>query len=1134
MTRKVLACMLCVVMTFVLVGAPLSQGSSIITMPASISNVSYQYNDWVKFMDLSNVTKVGNSINIPASNLSVGDIVVDESGQNSLKILKVNADGTYITAKPAMIDLFSEFTIPRQFIEPNEANITEFDVKGISAHDYAAKLANESGSGETQKLMSGDIPSADMQTMYNLFNDRGSRIYEYDGDYTFSSFNLGSGLSSIKLHLDGALGVSPNVVASYSFSDGYEFGFVNAAQFIDLKANLSVQIDQEMYCPIFAIDLSIADIGAVRVGVYLVLDVDGDISMTIKAEEGSIATASVSGNTKYGIPTSFNINKSFESFSGAECDPMGYIHAGVYITPLVMLEILSVDVFDAQIRMGFYAYADFTENTLNYGVDFVIYAFVTILDDRTDLIKYNMSIFERSKSMRKEDYVIFYTSRLCSYQDRINVAAFTNRPSTFDDPYADPFSDKLPFSNRELEAWYYPSTTPDKPNVYTFMTDDNGCAQVNFKNWNVDVSKGDKIIIKSPGFAGQTDIIHAGTPFFNSGLYGYSYLRGDYFEDTVEFVTPSGKDLTQLDVPNSDVQFDIQQRIYYEGPVTVYSTDKTTNATEKAVFEAKRDVTKYTLNRTGLVPYFAKDYDIKPNNEMKWQINDSGFTYGTTSSSGAGGHETWHNIIVYRLTIDKVVPIEDYGGNSIGLQHNVALKLVAVNKGGNKPYLGTADLNVSLGEVPPDYVQGPLPPMDLGYVKFPAASVGYPNHYEYYLSYQFPTLLYESKGLPQLVLGSPENSDVGTNTHATYLWRWEEMKPDIPTTVSITKSSTITSPTGAPQTIYQEVDMPNIIYKTPADMNINEFTGLPITYSIKSPTAGTSVFFDIDNPVARSIYQMRHIVSGMSVTGVPLPDPPFSPPAPVIYDLDSLIKSSANAFNIEFQLEQMLKTDRYVVNPLSEWSSGAYKSFGTLEKNTFITKPTIIKNAASLPVWAADYVHAVLDNGIMKLDANGNFNSSQYTTRADFSAAIVNALGLSALDTVKEGFPFTDVSASDPNQKQMQIAYQCGIINGTSATTFSPNANITRQDAATMLIKAFSLRNTSLIPQNTDGLLSRFTDKGSVSNYAMANLEKSIALKLFSGYPNGTLMPRANIMNAQTAAIIWELKLKAEKPGLQW
>ena len=378
------------------------------------------------------------------------------------------------------------------------------------------------------------------------------------------------------------------------------------------------------------------------------------------------------------------------------------------------------------------------------------------------------------------------------------------------------------------------------------------------------------------------------------------------------------------------------------------------------------------------------------------------------------------------------------------------------------------------------------------------------------------------------------SSSEGTSTEASYKWRWEEIKPDIPPTVTVTESYTIQSPTGAPITIYEDVEVPNIIYKNPYFQILVGFSNMKPSYIVTSPTAGASVPASEEEAFSRSIYQMRHIVSYMSVSGVPLPDPPFSPPAPVIYDLGELTPGDANEFNIEFQLEQMLENDQMIVNPLSEWSSGAYKSFALTGKNTAVTGPVIIKNSAALPTWAAGYISSAVNNGIMRLDVNGNFPVGKYTTRAEFCAAIVNALGLSSLDAVKTDFPFTDVNSSDINLKQMQIAYQCGIINGVSATAFSPNTLITRQDAATMLIRAFSLRNTALIPANTDGMLGRFSDQSKVSGYAIFNLEKSVALNFFNGYPDGTLLPLTNITNEQTAKIIWELKLKAEKPGLQW
>lgn len=86
----------------------------------------------------------------------------------------------------------------------------------------------------------------------------------------------------------------------------------------------------------------------------------------------------------------------------------------------------------------------------------------------------------------------------------------------------------------------------------------------------------------------------------------------------------------------------------------------------------------------------------------------------------------------------------------------------------------------------------------------------------------------------------------------------------------------------------------------------------------------------------------------------------------------------------------------------------------------------------------------------------------------------IYALGLSEKDTVRTDFPYTDVAANSAGFRQMQTAYQCGIINGVSETSFSPNAPFSRQEAAAMLIRAFSLRNSGLIPADTAGGSTNF------------------------------------------------------------
>ncbi|SMC34179.1 S-layer homology domain-containing protein [Papillibacter cinnamivorans] len=1172
MVKRIIALIIVLALILVTPGFAPTADAAVETVPETLNGVSYQYNSRIKFLDLSVATGTESGVKIPGTSLAAGDVLVDRENQRSLKILKVNPDGTYLTTKPTMAELFSEFTIPHQVILPNAANITDYTVKGISVAQYIS----QSNSGESTKIMSG-TNSTLMNQIYGIFSDRGSRIYEYDGVYEFTPFGK-PGSGKVKLSLSGAIGVSPGIVAEYSLFDGYEFGFVNAAQFIDLNIMFDVAIQEELYLPVFAVNVPIAGLGNVRMGVFLVVDMDGNITLTIRAEEGIVANASVYGKTKFGIPTSFHVNTGFDKYFGAECDPMGYIHAGLYITPLVGLEILDVDVFGAQLRLGLYGYADITDTTMNYGVDFVVNAFVTIMDDRTNLINIQIPIIERNKSFRASDDVIFYFSRLCVYQDRINIAAMTKRLAGTSAPNALPFSDKLPFANRDLEIWYYrngndplggQNQNPDLK--IPLKTDANGCISLdlaNFLNYvpasqyntlsaalknlgytnGIDVQRGDSIKIRAPGFQGETDLIQSVTPFGRSkepgqsDFYGNSKIRGDFFEDTVEFTTLSGPDLTVLDVPNTEVQFDTAKRIYYEGDVTVYSTDISTKATEKATFSAKRDITEYSLKKTG---YFVTslmgdmgNYNIKPNNELRWQINVDGFVYGTYESTGAGGWATEHHVFVRRMTEDQQVAIEDLNGNTIGIQHNVLLRVVAVNKGGSRAYKASAKIYYALGAVPVDFVQGLLPIQDLGYVKFPAANMRYPNHFEYYPDNPFPVLLYEKKDAPDLQIGAADvySTSEGTFTSGEYRWRWEEIKPGVPETMSVQEINITQDATGAPVSRAETVVKTNRVYILPAGTDISAFSGIPISYTVTSESAGESIIEENGNTAGvRDIFAMRHIVSGLTLEGIPLENPPYSPPAPIIYNLDELTDEDLSVFDIEFQMELMKNhSDRFVVSPLDESIMGQYKASPAVYRNTSVRAPVTIRNTAALPKWAAGYIAATVNNGILRLDAQGNFPAGKYTTRAEFSAAIVNALGLTALDTVKTGFPFTDVKADDPNLTGMKIAYQCGIINGTSATTFQPGALITRQDAAAMLMRAFGLGNKRLIPMNTTGTLALFSDRATVSAYAVTTLEQAVRLGFFNGYTDGTFLPKNNITNEQTAKITWELKLKAETPGAQW
>ncbi len=98
----------------------------------------------------------------------------------------------------------------------------------------------------------------------------------------------------------------------------------------------------------------------------------------------------------------------------------------------------------------------------------------------------------------------------------------------------------------------------------------------------------------------------------------------------------------------------------------------------------------------------------------------------------------------------------------------------------------------------------------------------------------------------------------------------------------------------------------------------------------------------------------------------------------------------------------------------------------------------------------------------------------------------------------------------------MTWAADNGIVNGTSTTTFSPNANVTREQMAAILYRYTQYKQYNTAANSS---LNSFSDHASVSGYAVMPLQWAVAEKLVNG-SNGKLMPTGNASRAQVAAIL--------------
>lgn len=112
--------------------------------------------------------------------------------------------------------------------------------------------------------------------------------------------------------------------------------------------------------------------------------------------------------------------------------------------------------------------------------------------------------------------------------------------------------------------------------------------------------------------------------------------------------------------------------------------------------------------------------------------------------------------------------------------------------------------------------------------------------------------------------------------------------------------------------------------------------------------------------------------------------------------------------------------------------------------------PTFQDNADK-NAWYYDDIETAVINGAVTTDS-ALFRPNDPITREEMAVMLVRALGYATLaDSLRNvQLPFTDVMSNMP---YVAMAYDFGIIKGTTPTTFNPIGSATREEAATMMIR---------------------------------------------------------------------------------
>ena len=112
---------------------------------------------------------------------------------------------------------------------------------------------------------------------------------------------------------------------------------------------------------------------------------------------------------------------------------------------------------------------------------------------------------------------------------------------------------------------------------------------------------------------------------------------------------------------------------------------------------------------------------------------------------------------------------------------------------------------------------------------------------------------------------------------------------------------------------------------------------------------------------------------------------------------------------------------------------------------------------------------------------------------------------------------FMDVAAGAWYADAVAWAAANGVVNGVSDTAFAPETAITREQLATILYRYAQLKRYDV---SVSGNLSGYADASQISDYAMTAMQWANAAGLITGNTATTINPTGNATRAEVATIL--------------
>lgn len=195
----------------------------------------------------------------------------------------------------------------------------------------------------------------------------------------------------------------------------------------------------------------------------------------------------------------------------------------------------------------------------------------------------------------------------------------------------------------------------------------------------------------------------------------------------------------------------------------------------------------------------------------------------------------------------------------------------------------------------------------------------------------------------------------------------------------------------------------------------------------------------------------------------------------------------------------------------------------TVSRPGFSTYAAVTKPAAFTDIASSNSaaaIQALANKLIIQGTSATTFSPKSNLTRAEFTALLTRALGLRTDANVT----FSDVKATDWYAADVAAATKAGLILGVGKGKFAPTQNVTRQELVVILDRALKLTGTELKSPNPS--FTTYTDSAKVAAFAKDSLQTLSAAGIIGSDSGSSFNPVAPATRETAAAAIYGLLSK--------